>query len=113
MLDLKKKGHGTDSGAPTSILAASSIDNLFCLGAFSAAVSLVFTEEPASLAVMWSIFQIIIGVIAGFVLGGLFCWFRLRSDKPAPRILLLGSAAAGAVVGKDYPPYGMIYNLKD
>ena len=69
MLDLKKKGKGNEKGVPTSILAASSIDNLFCIGAFTSALSLVFTEEPASLAVMWSIFQVIIGVIGGFFLG--------------------------------------------
>jgi hypothetical protein len=42
IIRLQDKGYGTDKGIPTTILASVSIDNIYCITAFTIVGSVVF-----------------------------------------------------------------------
>jgi NhaP-type Na+/H+ or K+/H+ antiporter len=45
IISLQEKGYGRDKGIPTTILASVSIDNIYCITAFTVVGSIVFTRN--------------------------------------------------------------------
>ncbi|VDK17444.1 unnamed protein product [Anisakis simplex] len=81
MLGLSKKGYGNDSGVPTAILAAASIDNMICITLFNVFLSLITENDSTSLKIGLLVVQIIVGIIVGFGVGFLLWVFPRRKSR--------------------------------
>ncbi|KAI6177842.1 hypothetical protein M3Y97_00951400 [Aphelenchoides bicaudatus] len=73
IIRLQEKGYGTDKGIPTTILASVSIDNIYCITAFTIVGSVVFGVNGKKLI------EILVGALVGILIGLLLRIFP-RSD---------------------------------
>ncbi|EYC22788.1 hypothetical protein Y032_0016g2947 [Ancylostoma ceylanicum] len=113
MLDLQSQGLGTRKGIPTLVLASATLDNIFCITAFSAATTIVFSTEPLAEVIAVTAAQVIIGAIAGLFFGWLLWWFPISyiDNSSVCRTLLLATVPSAAVLGGNvlgFPSAGII-----
>ncbi|ETN84696.1 hypothetical protein NECAME_06726 [Necator americanus] len=113
MLDLQSQGLGTRKGIPTLVLASATLDNIFCITAFSAAVSIVSATEPIGEVIAVTVAQLIIGAIIGLIMGWLLWWFPISyvENSSVSRTLLFATVPSACVLGGNvlgFPSGGII-----
>ncbi|GAB5570598.1 sodium/hydrogen exchanger 9B1 isoform X1 [Prionailurus iriomotensis] len=64
-----KKGYGIKKGIPTLLIAASSLDDIIAITGFSACLSIAFSSGSVLKNILASFRDILIGVLAGAILG--------------------------------------------
>ncbi|KAI1732159.1 sodium/hydrogen exchanger family domain-containing protein [Ditylenchus destructor] len=70
MIQLQNEGRGVDKGIPTVALASASIDNIYCITAFSISMSIVFTtNDDLSYIITRVPVEILIGSLFGILAG--------------------------------------------
>uniref|UniRef100_A0A1I7S9J9 Na_H_Exchanger domain-containing protein n=1 Tax=Bursaphelenchus xylophilus TaxID=6326 RepID=A0A1I7S9J9_BURXY len=70
MIRLQEQGRGTNKGIPTTIMAAVSIDNIYCITAFSIVSSVVFTRnEDLTYLIVRIPIEVLIGMLFGILFG--------------------------------------------
>ncbi|CAD5216667.1 unnamed protein product [Bursaphelenchus okinawaensis] len=70
MIKLQDQGRGTNKGIPTTILAAASIDNIYCITAFSIVSSVIFTKnEDLTYLIVRIPIEVLIGMLFGILFG--------------------------------------------
>ncbi|KAI6215978.1 hypothetical protein M3Y94_00448800 [Aphelenchoides besseyi] len=70
IIRLQEQGYGTDKGIPTMILAASNMDNIYCITAFSVVASVIFTQnEDLGYLITRIPVEILVGALIGILVG--------------------------------------------
>jgi NhaP-type Na+/H+ or K+/H+ antiporter len=77
MLDFQERGLGTNKGIPTLFIASSSFDNIIAITGHSVMIGIVFNQSQLWWTIVKSPIQIIIGIIAGILIGCLLNIVRL------------------------------------
>ncbi|CAD5222794.1 unnamed protein product [Bursaphelenchus xylophilus] len=82
MIRLQAHGRGTEKGIPTMILAAASIDNIYCITAFSITAAVFFGgtgNDDLTLLIIRIVVEVTFAVVSGIIFGLLLCVFpRVR-----------------------------------
>ncbi|WKY08556.1 hypothetical protein Q1695_007797 [Nippostrongylus brasiliensis] len=113
MLDLQEQGLGTRKGIPSLVLASTTLDNIFCVTAFSVATTTVFSSEPLGEIIGTTIAQLVVGAIVGLVVGWILWWFPVSyvNNSSVCRTLLLLTIPSATVLGGSvlgFPSAGII-----
>jgi NhaP-type Na+/H+ or K+/H+ antiporter len=101
---LQEKGYGVAKGIPTSLMAASSFDDIIAITVFSICSSLAFSqlgtsgEDPME-AVVLAVLQIVAGLAFGIFLGICFGYLKRLSNNKKGILCLL--VAFGITVGAE------------
>ncbi|KAH7697050.1 Protein F41E7.2, partial [Aphelenchoides avenae] len=77
MIHLQERGRGTTKGIPTMILASASIDNIFCITAFSVASAIVTSADDLLYVSVAVPVELLVAVLIGAVIGVLIRLFPL------------------------------------
>ena len=95
MLNYIEKGLGSQKNVPAMMLAASSLDNVFCMTLFAAFISL-YSEKHMDIGhellsiPMSVILGSVIGLIIGYIMVRLFTEYHIRDTKKV--LMIIGSA---------------------
>uniref|UniRef100_A0A7N5JJC2 Solute carrier family 9 member B1 n=1 Tax=Ailuropoda melanoleuca TaxID=9646 RepID=A0A7N5JJC2_AILME len=104
MLLLQEGGYGIKKGIPTLLIAASSLDDIIAITGFNTCLSIVFSSGSILNNVLASFRDILIGALAGAVLG-IFVQYFPSGDQtklPAKRAFLILSMCVTAVLGSHH-----------
>ena len=94
MIELTEKKRGTNAGIPQMIMAAGSVDDVFVIVLFSAAVGLVSGEAISALTLLNIPAAIVTGILAGLVAGGaLSYYFRRFHLRDTLKVLVVTSVS--------------------
>ncbi|KAI6233846.1 hypothetical protein M3Y99_00877000 [Aphelenchoides fujianensis] len=97
MIRLQEQGHGIDKGIPTMILAAASIDNIYCITAFSIVASVIFTQnEDLGYMIARIPIEILVGALFGILIGLLLRVFP-RNDIDSVHFVRSGFLCSASV----------------
>ncbi|KAL2780672.1 sodium/hydrogen exchanger 9B1 isoform 2, partial [Daubentonia madagascariensis] len=101
MLLLQETGYGIEKGIPTLLIAASSLDDIVAITGFNTCMSIVFSAGGIIGNVLSSLRDILVGVLAGTVLGFFVQYFPSGDQKklPSKRAFLVLSMCVSAVLG--------------
>ncbi|KAH7732236.1 Protein F41E7.1 [Aphelenchoides avenae] len=70
MIQLQEQGRGTEKGIPTVILASATIDNIYCITAFTIASAVIFSNaDDLSYTLVLIPVQLLIGALLGIFAG--------------------------------------------
>lgn len=75
MIRLMEEGYGTDKSIPQLILAGASVDDVFVIVLFTAFTSLASTGMLSAASFLQIPVSIVLGIIAGAIVGLLLIWF--------------------------------------
>lgn len=101
MMILHKQGYGVEKGIPTSMIAASSFDDIIAITAFGVFLTIAFNEAPGGVAekddsALWEIgvnaIQLATGLGCGLILGFsfiMFQWIRNATCKLVLKVIFL------------------------
>ncbi|XP_073748146.1 sodium/hydrogen exchanger 9B1 isoform X3 [Callorhinus ursinus] len=104
MLLLQENGYGINKGIPTLLIAASSLDDIIAVTGFSTCLSIVFSSGGILNNVLASFRDVLIGALAGAVLG-IFVQYFPSGDQtklPLKRAFLILSMCVTAVLGSHH-----------
>nr|XP_035951671.1 sodium/hydrogen exchanger 9B1 isoform X7 [Halichoerus grypus] len=104
MLLLQENGYGINKGIPTLLIAASSLDDIIAITGFNTCLSIVFSSGGILNNVLASFRDVLIGVLAGAVLG-IFVQYFPSGDQtklPLKRAFLILSMCVTAVLGSHH-----------
>ncbi|CAK7316283.1 Sodium/hydrogen exchanger 9B1 [Vulpes lagopus] len=101
MLLLQENGYGIKKGIPTLLIAASSMDDIIAITGFNTCLSIVFSSGGILKNVLVSFRDILIGVLAGAILGIFLQYFPSedQTKRPLKRAFLISSLSVSAVLG--------------
>ncbi|XP_053414665.1 sodium/hydrogen exchanger 9B1 isoform X1 [Nycticebus coucang] len=101
MLLLQEKGYGIEKGIPTLLMAASSFDDIVAITGFNTCMSIVFSTGGVINNVLSSLRDVLIGVLAGTVLGFFVQYFPSGDQEKlsTKRAFLVLSVCVSAVLG--------------
>jgi len=109
MIDFLEQRKGTAKGIPTLILAASSIDDVFVIVIYSSLIGL-YTGEKANL--VWKAagipISILLGIVAGLLVGYLLYHFFRRYNPRATKRLLIVLGISVFLVALEHRLEGMV-----
>ena len=90
MLYLMENGYGTNKSIPQMIMAGASVDDVFVIVVFTSAVGLTQGESVSALSILKIPSSIIIGIIAGVILGGaLNIFFKKVHIRDSSKVIIL------------------------
>ncbi|XP_034886085.1 sodium/hydrogen exchanger 9B1 isoform X5 [Mirounga leonina] len=104
MLLLQEHGYGINKGIPTLLIAASSLDDIIAITGFNTCLSIVFSSGGILNNVLASFRDVLIGALAGAVLG-IFVQYFPSGDQtklPLKRAFLILSMCVTAVLGSHH-----------
>ncbi|XP_077925152.1 sodium/hydrogen exchanger 9B1 isoform X3 [Halichoerus grypus] len=87
MLLLQENGYGINKGIPTLLIAASSLDDIIAITGFNTCLSIVFSSGGILNNVLASFRDVLIGVLAGAVLGIFVQYFPSGDQVKVQRII--------------------------
>ncbi len=92
MLHLMENDYGTNKSIPQMIMAGASVDDVFVIVIFAAAVGLAQGESVSAASILQIPFSIITGIIIGIALGLILniCFKKLHIRDSSKVIILLG-----------------------
>ncbi len=92
MLHLMENDYGTNKSIPQMIMAGASVDDVFVIVIFAAAVGLAQGESVSAASILQIPFSIIAGIIIGIALGLILniCFKKLHIRDSSKVIILLG-----------------------
>ncbi|XP_029798434.1 sodium/hydrogen exchanger 9B1 isoform X3 [Suricata suricatta] len=101
MLLLQENGYGIKKGIPTLLIAASSLDDIIAITGFSTCLSIAFTSGGILKNVLASFRDILIGVLAGAILGIFVRYFPSEDQTKLTlkRAFFILSMCISAVLG--------------
>ncbi|XP_030630809.1 sodium/hydrogen exchanger 9B2 [Chanos chanos] len=101
MLLLQKDGYGVEKGIPTLLMAAGSFDDVLAITGFTTCLGVAFGTGSTWVNVGKGVLEVVVGIVAGAVLGILTYLFpsRDQSDLVFRRVYLLLGLAVFAVFG--------------
>ncbi|XP_039076745.1 sodium/hydrogen exchanger 9B1 isoform X2 [Hyaena hyaena] len=104
MLLLQENGYGIKKGIPTLLIAASSMDDIIAITGFSTCMSIAFSSGGILKTVLSSFRDIIIGVLAGAILGTFVRYFPSEDQTKLTlkRAFFLLSMCVSAVLGSHH-----------
>ncbi|GFU25845.1 hypothetical protein NPIL_157901 [Nephila pilipes] len=92
MLTLKEKGLGLESGIPTLLMAAVSIDNIVALTGFIVTFSIITSSENLTWTLITKSLEPFIGLLMGTIIG-IFLWYLPSENTPEPVLVFYRSSA--------------------
>ncbi|XP_059232736.1 sodium/hydrogen exchanger 9B1 [Mustela nigripes] len=101
MLLLQENGYGIKKGIPTLLMAASSLDDIIAITGFNTCLSIVFSSDTILNNVLASFRDVLIGMLAGAVLGMFVQYFPSgdQTRRPVKRAFFILSMSLTAVLG--------------
>uniref|UniRef100_A0A452RS00 Solute carrier family 9 member B1 n=1 Tax=Ursus americanus TaxID=9643 RepID=A0A452RS00_URSAM len=106
MLLLQESGYGIKKGIPTLLIAASSLDDIIAITGFNTCLSIVFSSGSVLNNVLASFRDILIGALAGAVLGIFVQYFpsgdQVNKKLISKRAFLILSMCVTAVLGSHH-----------
>ena len=107
MLKLIEEGYGKDKSIPQLIMAGASVDDVFVIVLFTSFTSLASGGEVSLLRLLEIPLAILLGIIAGVLLGRLLSGFFKKVDIPdsAEVIILLSTAFLLVAAEKQMEPF--------
>lgn len=101
MLEMKEQGIGREKEVPSIILAGASVDDVFAITLFSIFLGVATTGGTDVIASLFAIpISLLLGVVPGLLLGGLFVYFfpRIQKKVSSSELLLLLLCGAAMLV---------------
>lgn len=90
MLHLMEQGYGTKKSIPQMIMAGASVDDVFVIVVFTAAISVVGSGSASLTSILDVPVSIGLGIIAGIVIGWLFVYaFRKWHIRDTNKVILI------------------------
>ncbi|XP_057562861.1 sodium/hydrogen exchanger 9B1 [Hippopotamus amphibius kiboko] len=104
MLRLQEKGYGVEKGIPTLLIAASSLDDIMAITGFNTCFSIVFSTGGVLSNILSSFRDVLVGVLAGIVLGMFTRYFPSRDQGKVEvkRAFLILTMCVSAVLGSHH-----------
>lgn len=107
LLRLQELGYGVEQGIPTTLLAASAIDNVFSISAFGVALTFA-VPGPTGGQLWWQILgaplRLLAGALGGILLGLIVAWLVTLGERMAfrgvPAAALLSTGITAVLGGK-------------
>ena len=94
MLHLMEKGYGTNKAIPQMIMAGASVDDVFVIVIFTAAVGLTQGESISALSILQIPVSIAAGIVVGIVLGGVLnAFFKRVHIRDSLKVIILLSVS--------------------
>ena len=90
MIRLMEEGYGTDKSIPQLILAGASVDDVFVIVLFTAFTSLASTGMLSAASFLQIPVSIVLGIIAGAIVGLLLIWFfKMFHMRDSVKLLII------------------------
>ena len=90
MIRLMEEGYGTDKSIPQLILAGASVDDVFVIVLFTAFTSLASTGMLSAASFLQIPVSIVLGIIAGSIVGLLLIWFfKMFHMRDSVKLLII------------------------
>ncbi|XGW28407.1 hypothetical protein V3C99_008300 [Haemonchus contortus] len=101
MLDLQSRGLGSRKGIPTIVLASATLDNIFCITAFSIVTTIAFSTNSLFEVVSITVAELVAGIFIGMILGWILWWFPISyvNNSSVCRTFLLATVPSVFVLG--------------
>ena len=94
MIRLMEEGYGTDKSIPQLILAGASVDDVFVIVLFTAFTSLASTGMLSAASFLQIPVSIVLGIIAGSIVGLLLIWFfKMFHMRDSVKLLIILSVS--------------------
>ena len=94
MIRLMEEGYGTDKSIPQLILAGASVDDVFVIVLFTAFTSLASTGMLSAASFLQIPVSIVLGIIAGAIVGLLLIWFfKMFHMRDSVKLLIILSVS--------------------
>lgn len=90
MIRLMEEGYGTDKSIPQLIMAGASVDDVFVIVLFTAFTSLASTGMLSAASFLQVPVSIVLGIIAGAIVGLLLIWFfKMFHMRDSVKLLII------------------------
>ena len=105
MLYLAQNGYGTNKAIPQMIMAGASVDDVFVIVIFAAAVGFVQGEGVSAASILQIPISIALGILAGAALGIVLCLlFKKVHMRDSTKVVILLSVSCLLVAAEQYSP---------